>query len=376
MGSTISSGVPLKEPQNTHTLNMAAAVTFDMIVAAAHRIRGQVQQTPLIQSARLTNILGTQTLLKMENLQHTGAYKERGALNKLKCLTPAEREAGVFAASAGNHAQGLAYHAGRLGIKSTIFMPVGTPVIKVTRTKFYGADIVLTGNSYDEAYMACKEAVKERNGTLVHPFDDKLIIAGQGTIGLEIMSQAPDIDIIVAPVGGGGMISGVAIAAKEINPNIKIVGVEPAKIPSMARAVAGDTSMQPAVTTIADGINVRKVGDITTDICRTMIDEWVSVTDDEICRALLLLLEGEKTVAEGAGASSVAALLAGKIDIKGKNVCAVISGGNIDMNIISMVIERGLVDTGRRVRIAMDLPDKPGALSILMSRISDLKANV
>ena len=235
---------------------MANHVTFDMIVAAAHRIRGHVQHTPLQPSARLSNLIGCNSFLKMENLQHTGAYKERGALNKLKCLTPEERAAGVFAASAGNHAQGLAYHAGRLGIKSTIFMPVGTPVIKVTRTKFYGADIVLTGNNYDEASAACKAAVLERKGTLVHPFDDKLVIAGQGTIGLEIMAQAPDIDIIVAPVGGGGMISGLALAVKEINPNVKIIGVEPAKIPSMAKRLQGDLTIQPPVATIADGINV------------------------------------------------------------------------------------------------------------------------
>lgn len=186
-----------------------------------------------------------------------GAYKERGALNKLRSLSLQDREQGVFAASAGNHAQGLAYHAGRLGIKATIFMPIGTPVIKVTRTIDYGANVKIIGNNYDEAFEACTAAVKASNGTLVHPFDDKHVIAGQGTIGLEIMDQAPDVDIIVIPVGGGGMISGISRAVKEINPSVRIIGVEPAKIPSMARAIAGDTSMQPPITTVADGINVR-----------------------------------------------------------------------------------------------------------------------
>lgn len=351
-------------------------VTFEQIVAAAHRIRGSVRFTPCQLSARLETLLGSPVYLKMENMQHTGAYKERGALNKLKSLTHNEKHAGVYAASAGNHAQGLAYHAGKLGIKSTIFMPIGTPTIKVSRTLIYGAEVKIVGRNFDEAFEACMESVNLNKGTLVHPFDDRLVIAGQGTIGLEILNQQPDIDILVIPVGGGGMISGIARAAKEINPNIKIIGVEPAKIPSMAKAVAGDRSIQPAVMTIAEGINVRKVGDLTYEICKELVDEWVTVTDEEICRAILFLLEGEKTVSEGAGAAGVAALMAGKIDVAGKKVATVICGGNIDVNALALIIESGLIDSGRRVKLSATLPDKPGSLSQLMNLISSQNANV
>jgi len=349
---------------------------FENIVAAAHRLKGHVRLTPLQPSVRLSKMLGGEVWMKMENMQHTGAYKERGALNKLHSLTEAQRKKGVCAASAGNHAQGLAYHAGRLGIASTIFMPLGTPVIKVTRTQDYGATVKLVGRDFDEAFAACLEHMKTQDATLVHPFNDPLIIAGQGTIGLEMMDQLPKLDMIVVPVGGGGMISGIARAAKEFNPNIKIIGVEPAKIPSMARYIAGDTKMQPACTTIADGINVRKVGDLTAQICKELVDEWVTVTDEEICRAMLFLLEGEKCVAEGAGAAGVAALIAGKVDIKDKIVGTVICGGNIDVNVMAQVIECGLVDTGRRVRLSMELPDRPGSLSKLMLQIAEAKANV
>lgn len=358
---------------------MSAIVTFEQIVAASHRIRGHVRLTPCHESVRLNQLLdnNSQVFFKMENMQHTGAYKERGALNKLRSLNAKELAAGCFAASAGNHAQGLAYHAGRLGIKSTIFMPLGTPVIKVSRTQFYGAEVKLVGNNYDEAFEACLQAVKESNGTLVHPFDDSAIIAGQGTIGLELMKQIPDIDVIVVPVGGGGMISGVARACKEINPNVKIIGVEPSKIPSMATSIANNRiTIHDPVTTIADGINVRKVGNLTFEMCKELVDDWVNVTDEEICRALLFLLEGEKTVAEGAGSAGVAALLANKIDCRNKKVATIICGGNIDVNVISSVIESGLIDSNRRVKVSLHLPDRPGSLSQLMSHISKSQANV
>ena len=351
-------------------------LTFESIVAAAHRLKGHVRKTPLQPSARLSKMLGGDIWMKMENMQHTGAYKERGALNKLQSLTEAQRAKGVCAASAGNHAQGLAYHAGRLGIASTIFMPLGTPVIKVTRTQDYGATVQLVGRDFDEAFSACLEHMKTQDATLVHPFDDPHIISGQGTIGLEMLDQNPNLDVLVVPVGGGGMISGIARAAKEINPKIRIIGVEPAKIPSMARYIAGDTALQPACTTIADGINVRKVGKLTAELCRQYVDDFVTVTDEEICRAMLFLLEGEKCVAEGAGAAGVAALLSGKIDTKGRNVGTVICGGNIDVNVMAQVIECGLVDTGRRVRLSMELQDRPGSLSKLMMQIAEAKANV
>lgn len=317
-------------------------------------------------------------MMKMENMQHTGAYKERGALNKLLTLTEDEKARGVFAASAGNHAQGLSYHAGRLGVRATIFMPIGTPVIKVTRTKDYGANVELVGSSYDEAYEACLAHLQEHGGTLVHPFDDLDVMAGQGTMALEILEAIPDLDVLIVPVGGGGMISGMATAMKSINPRIRIIGVEPERIPTMALAMKGDLSVHPAVTTIADGINVRRVGTKTVEVCSKFIDDWVSVTEEEICQALLFLLEGEKTVAEGAGAVGVAALMSGKLNdqVKGKKVCTVISGGNIDVNAIAQVIECGLLQSGRRVKLSMDIPDRPGALSVLVNQISANQANV
>jgi len=356
---------------------MSNAVTLEHIYLAARRLKNQIRHTPFQPSQRLNNLLGAEIFMKMENMQHTGAYKERGALNKLCSLTEEEKSRGVFAASAGNHAQGLAYHAGLQGIHSTIFMPIGTPVIKVTRTKDYGANVQLVGSSFDDAFEACMSHINQHGGTLVHPFDDVHVIAGQGTMGLEIIDQMPDIDVLVIPVGGGGMISGIAKAVKSINPKVRIVGVEPARIPSMARAVHGDVSMQPAVTTIADGINVRKVGKITLDICKHYVDEWVTVTEEDICRAILFLLEGEKTVSEGAGAAGIAALLSGRIrDISGKKVGTIICGGNIDVNALSLVIECGLIETGRRIRFGMDIPDRPGSLSLLINQISDFQANV
>ena len=241
--------------RNRSGSHMTSHVTFDSICAAARRIKGHVRTTPLQPSTRMGALLGGEIWLKMENMQHTGAYKERGALNKLLSLTPEQRQRGVCAASAGNHAQGLAYHAGRLGIPATIFMPLGTPVIKVTRTAEYGATVKLTGAGFDDSLAACLDHAAASKSTLIHPFDDAQIIAGQGTIGLEMMDQNRHLDTLVIPVGGGGMISGIAKAAREINPKIRIVGVEPAKIPSMARFLAGDTAMQPACTTIA-GKNV------------------------------------------------------------------------------------------------------------------------
>lgn len=357
---------------------MASSVTLEHIYLAARRLKGHVRFTPFQPSQRLKNLVGADVFMKMENMQHTGAYKERGALNKLLSLTPEERARGVLAASAGNHAQGLAYHAGRLGVNSTIFMPLGTPVIKVTRTKDYGAHVELTGTNYDDAFAACLERSNSGTGeVLVHPFDDPTVIAGQGTMALEMLDIQPDLDVLVVPVGGGGMISGIAKVVKQINPNIRIVGVEPAKIPSMALAVSGITDPHAPVTTIADGINVRKVGKITREICSELVDDWATVTEEEICRAILFLLEGEKTVAEGAGAAGVAAIMAGKLgDVRGKKIGTVICGGNIDVNAISQVIECGLVDSGRRLHFSMDIPDRPGTLSVLINQISTMQANV
>jgi threonine dehydratase len=357
---------------------MAQSLSLEHIFLAARRIKDYIRRTPCQPSQRMNNLLNANIFMKMENMQHTGAYKERGALNKLMSLTDAEKSKGVYAASAGNHAQGLGYHAGRLGIPATIFMPTRTPTIKVTRTIEFGATVKLIGESYDDAFDACMEEVNRTGGTLVHPFDDYAIMAGQGTIGLEIMDQIPDLDVLVIPVGGGGMISGVARAAKQLNPKIRIVGVEPSRIPSMKRAVIdGDLSPQPAVVTIADGINVRKVGKLTYPLCKELVDDWVEVTEQEICHAILFLLEGEKTVAEGAGAAGVAALISKKVaNIEGKRIAVVISGGNIDVNAIPQVIDTGLTESGRRIRFSMQIPDRPGSLSVLINHISQLQANV
>lgn len=257
-------------------------------------------------------------------------------------------------------------------------MPIGTPVIKATRTKDYGADVKLIGSSYDDAYEACIKHIDEHGGTLVHPFDDYDVMAGQGTIGLELLQQLPDIDAIVIPVGGGGIISGIATALKLTHPHIQVIGVEPERIPSMALAVKHGRTKQPAVATLADGINVRLVGEKTTEICKVLVDDWVTVSEEDMCRAMLLLLEGEKTVTEGAGAAGVAALMAGKLGdkYKGKKVATVISGGNIDINALSQVIEGGLIASGRRIRFVLDLADRPGTLATLITHISSLQANV
>lgn len=305
-------------------------VLFEHIVAASHRIRGHVRLTPCDRSERLSKLVGAECFIKLENMQHTGAYKERGALNKLKSLSLAEAQKGVVAASAGNHGQAVAYHAGLMGIQASIYMPVGTATIRVSRTEDYGANVHLTGNSYEEAYKACLEHLND--GVLIHSYDDTRVIAGHGTIGLEILQQAPNIDVIVVPIGGGGLISGIALAAKEINPRVRIIGVEPHGIPSMYLTTStGIRDIYPSVITIADCINVsllccisvnelvtiyqqvRQVGELTSRMCTQLVDDYVTVTDEEICRAMVFLLEGEKTVTEGAGAACVAALLTNKV---------------------------------------------------------------
>jgi threonine dehydratase len=347
------------------------------IQTAMGRIRGDIRISSCRQSETFSSFTGNTVFLKLDNQQRTGAFKERGALNKLLTLTAEHRSQGVIAASAGNHAQGVAYHAGRLGIRALIYMPLPTPLTKVSATRGYGAEVILYGTNYDEAYGKAVEHSQQHHLTLIHAFDDDAVIAGQGTLGLEILNQQPDIDAIVAPIGGGGLIGGIACAAKSINPSLKIFGVQPAKLPSMQAAIAngGPTTLPPAAT-IADGIAVRRAGERTFPLVQKYVDDIVTVEEEEIANAILLLLEREKTLAEGAGAASVAALLNNKLPLKGKKVAVLVCGGNIDVTLLSRIIERGLVKDGRLVRLRVHLPDYPGALHRLTGILAELRANI
>ncbi len=353
------------------------AVNLSEIHQAMSRVRDSIYLSPCARSEDFSQLTGNSVYLKLDNLQRTGAFKERGALNKLLTLTPEERSRGVIAASAGNHAQGLAYHAGRHGIRAQICMPLTTPLIKVSATKGYGADVVLHGANYDEA---CEEAVRrsEQFGmTFVHPFDDEVVIAGQGTMGLEILQQVPDIEAIVAPIGGGGLIAGVACAVKETNPHVRVIGVQPARLPSMKVAIAEGhpVTLSPAPT-IADGIAVRRAGEKTLPLVQKYVDDIVTVDEEEIANAILLLLEREKTLAEGAGAAAIAALINHKTPLSGKKVAVLVCGGNIDVSLLSRIMERGLVKDGRLVRLRVHLPDYPGALHRLTGILAQHRANI
>jgi threonine dehydratase len=353
------------------------AVTLAEIHAAMGRIRDSIYLSPCARSEDMSQLTGNSVYLKLDNLQRTGAFKERGALNKLLTLTEQERSRGVIAASAGNHAQGVAYHAGRHGIRAQIVMPLTTPLIKVSATKGYGAEVVLHGANYDEA---CEEAIRrsEQSGmTFVHPFDDEVVIAGQGTMGLEILQQVPDIEAIVAPIGGGGLIAGVACAVKETNPHVRVIGVQPARLPSMKVAIAEGhpVTLSPAAT-IADGIAVRRAGEKTLPLVQKYVDDIVTVDEEEIANAVLLLLEREKTLAEGAGAAAIAALINHKTSLSGKKVAVLVCGGNIDVSLLSRIMERGLVKDGRLVRLRVHLPDYPGALHRLTGILAQHRANI
>ena len=353
-------------------------VTLKDVLAARERVRDAIYLSPCARTETLSRVSRTQAFLKLDNLQMTGAYKERGALNTLLTLGEAERSRGLIAASAGNHAQAVAYHAGRLGLSATIVMPETTPIMKVANTRGHGARVVLFGASYDEAYAEARRMEREEGLTFVHPFDDEAIIAGQGTLGLEVLEQVPGLDAVLVPVGGGGLVSGVAVAVKALAPGVKVIGVEADVIPCMQAAVeAGELVTLDAASTLADGIAVKRAGEITFEHVQSLVDDIVTVTEEEIASAILYLLEKEKTVAEGAGAVGVAALMHHKLPrLEGKRVCSVISGGNIDVNVVARVIERGLVKDGRLVRINIRLLDKPGQLTIVSGIISGLRANV
>jgi threonine dehydratase len=355
----------------------APAVSLAEIRAAMDRIRDSIYLSPCARSEYFSQLTGNSVYLKLDNLQRTGAFKERGALNKLLTLTEEERSRGVIAASAGNHAQGVAYHAGRHGIRAEICMPLTTPLIKVSATKSYGAEVILHGANYDEA---CEEAVRRSQQfgmTFVHPFDDEVVIAGQGTMGLEILQQVPEIEAVIAPIGGGGLIAGVACAVKATNPHVRIIGVQPARLPSMKVAIAEGqpVTLSPAAT-IADGIAVRRAGEKTLPLIQKYVDDIVTVDEEEIANAILLLLEREKTLAEGAGAAAIAALINRKTPLSGKKVAVLVCGGNIDVSLLSRIMERGLVKDGRLVRLRVHLPDYPGALHRLTGILAQHRANI
>jgi threonine dehydratase len=356
-------------------------VQLSDIQSALAKVRKSIHVSPCTRSETFSNLTSHSLYLKLENRQRTGAYKERGALNKLLSLTDDERAQGVIAASAGNHAQAVAYHASNLGIRARIVMPLPTPLIKVSATRGYGADVVLHGSNYDEAYEEALRLSAQDHLTFVHAFDDDAVIAGQGTLGLELLEQYPDLDAVVVPVGGGGLIGGIGCALKESNPRIHVFGVQPARIPSVKLARSeGKAVTLPSAVTIADGIAVRRVGERTLPLVQKYVDDIVTVEEEEIANAVLLLLEREKMLAEGAGAAALAALVNRRIPLlretTGNKVIAVVSGGNIDVTLLARIIERGLVKDGRLVRLRVHLPDYPGALHRLTGVLAQHRANI
>ena len=352
-------------------------VTLRDVETAYRRIRDSIHVSPFVESRHFSGLTGNTVFLKLENLQMTGSFKERGALNKILTLTPDEQARGVIAASAGTHAQAVSYHATQRGIRARICMPLATPLVKVSSTKRFGGEVILHGYNYDEAFAEAERQARDQNLTLLHAFDDDMVIAGQGSIGLEMLQQNPFIEAIVCPIGGGGLIGGIACAVKETNPKIRIVGVQTARIPSMRAAIAanGPVTLPPA-STIADGIAVRRAGDRTLPLVQKYVDEIVTVEEEEIAFAILLLLEREKMLAEGAGAAALAALLHHRTSCKGLRTGVLVCGGNIDVTLLSRIIERGLVKDGRLVRLRIHLADHPGSLLKLTSLIADQKANI
>ncbi|MFW6014898.1 MAG: threonine ammonia-lyase [bacterium] len=352
-------------------------IIFKEIKKAAKNIEKFIHKTKLFHSRTFSEIAGNNIYIKPENLQKAGSFKIRGASNKIINLASQEKKNGVIASSAGNHAQGVAMAASQNNIKSTIVMPQGAPIAKITATKNYGAEVVLYGDVFDETYEKAKEIQKQTDATFIHPFDDIDIITGQGTIGLEILEELPDVDIILVPIGGGGLISGVATAAKYLKHDIKIIGVESSGAASMKYSLEKECVQSlTEVNTLADGISIKTPGNITYDICSRLVDDIVTVDDEEISSAILMLLERAKMVAEGAGAVTIAAVLHNKINFKNKNIVTILSGGNIDFNIISRIIERGLGKAGRKTTIKTCLRDKPGHLQILLSLLAELNANI
>ncbi|HEX5605910.1 MAG TPA: threonine ammonia-lyase [Candidatus Binatia bacterium] len=352
-------------------------ISFVDIEEARERIREQIYLSPFPHSETISQMTGNRIFFKLENLQLTGSFKERGALNRLLMLSGEEAHQGVIAASAGNHGMAVAYHSRRLHLKATIVMPISAPLIKVTRVRQYGAETLLHGNDYDAAYTEAVRLSRASGPCFISAFDDLWVIAGQGTIGIELYEQNPDLEVAVVPVGGGGLIAGIALALKTLLPKIRIIGVQAEAVPSMKVALdQGAPAQLGPATTIADGIAVRAVGALPFELVRRYVDEIVTVNEREIANAVLLLLEIEKTVAEGAAAVPLAALVNKKIAVTGKNVGLIVTGGNIDMNLISRIIETGLVQDGRLSRFAIVISDRPGSLARLAQRVADLGANI
>ena len=354
---------------------MTQPPTIDDIRAAAKRIEGAVVRTPMLKSATLSEVTGAEVWLKFENLQFTSAYKERGALNKLLQLSEEERARGVIAASAGNHSQAVAYHATRLGIPATIVMPESTPTVKVTKTEGYGATVVLHGDMFDDAYAKARELSLERGLVFVHPFDDAQIIAGAGTVALEMLDQAPDLDMLVVPIGGGGLMSGVSIAARAIKPDIALIGVEALLYPSMKCALQG-CQLPLGGDTLAEGIAVKQPGELTSAILKDHVDDVVLVEERDIERAVAMLAGLEKTVVEGAGAAGLAAMLSDPERYKGKKVGTLLCGGNIDTHLLANVLVRDLVRQGRIARLRVAAQDQPGALAKITAQFHDAGVNI
>jgi len=356
---------------------LSQTVTYSMIEEAKKNLAGVIKETDLIYAENLSSKTGVELYLKLENLQKSGSFKIRGAYNKMLHLTESEKKRGVVASSAGNHAQGVAISAGKLSIESTIVMPKNAPFAKISATKHNGANVVLEGNIYDEAYQKALEIQKESGAVFIHPFNDPYVIAGQGTIALEMLAEQPDLEVIFVPIGGGGIAAGVAIAAKTIKPSIKIIGVQSENAPSMYEAVQLNKIETVKVErTIADGIAVARAGDLTFPIIQEYVDEIVTVSETLLSQAFLFLLETCNLVCEGAGVVSVAGLLANAEAFKGKKVGAILSGGNIDVNMIESVINHALVATGRRTQIKTAISHQPGELTRLLSCISDEGGNV
>ncbi len=350
-------------------------LTIDSVYKARRALQGVIRKTDVLYAPKLCP--GAELYLKTENLQVTGSFKVRGAYYKMSCLSKEEKERGVIACSAGNHAQGVALAAQKNGIKAVICLPDGAPISKVEATKSYGAEVCLVEGVYDDAYQRALQLRDEKGYTFVHPFNDEQVIAGQGTIGLELIEQLPELDAVLVPIGGGGLISGIAYTIKTLNPHVKVYGVQAKGAPSMKNAVEqGEIEALPSVSTIADGIAVKQPGEITFDICSKYVDEIVTVTDDEISAAILALMEQHKLVTEGAGAVTVAATMFNKVNLQGKKAVCVLSGGNIDVTILSRVIKRGLLMSGRSCQLMIELMDKPGQLKHVSRIIADLGGNV
>ncbi|WP_291381404.1 MULTISPECIES: threonine ammonia-lyase [Achromobacter] len=349
------------------------------IQAAREKLRGQVMKTPFTLSRTLSDIFGAEIWLKFENLQFTASFKERGALNRMLTLSDEERAKGVIAVSAGNHAQGVAYHAQRMGVPAVIVMPRFTPTVKVANTRRFGAEVVLAGDTFDDAKARGYELARERGLIMIHPYDDEAVMAGQGTVALEMLEDQPKLDTLVIAIGGGGLISGISTAAKAVNPDIEIVGVQTERFPAMYAAVKGVT-MPPGQYTIAEGIAVKSPGDLTLAVVQRLVDRIELVSEADIEHAIVVLLEIEKTVVEGAGAAGLAALLRaqeeGSDRYKGKRIGLVLTGGNIDPLMLGELIERGMVRAGRLARIRVDLRDLPGALAHATKLIADAQANI